>query len=101
MNQARLKSGVYHRVKESGEAEAHVNVVPGSGLGGRVIFFPDKELFVYMVQNTQIRLYGLLRGLGVSDKQLLDAWGKEIFEKNRAAFKGDEVEKLYNKFYNR
>lgn len=67
LNQSRLKPGVYTRVKNSGETEAHINVLPGSGMGGRVVFFPEKELFVYMVQNTQIRLYGLLKALGTSD----------------------------------
>ena len=95
--QQRLKPGVYTRIKESGEAEAHVNVVPGTGVGGKVIFYPDKALFVYQVGTTQIKLYGLLRDLGVSDHDMEQAWGKDILVKNRAEYTGSELNKMYSK----
>lgn len=95
INQQRLKPGVYTRIKESGEAEAHVNVTPGTGLSGKIIFHPETTLFVYELGTTQIKLYGLLRGLGVSDIEMETYWGKEIFNKNRSAFKGDELDKFY------
>jgi DNA-directed RNA polymerase beta subunit len=95
INQQRLKPGVYTRIKESGEAEAHVNVTPGTGLSGKIIFHPETTIFVYELGTTQIKLYGLLRGLGVSDMEMETAWGKEIFNKNRAAFKGDELDKFH------
>ena len=95
--QQRLKSGVYSRIKESGEAEAHVNVIPGSGMGGKVIFNPERALFVYQVGTTQIKLYGLLHDLGVSDSEMEAAWGKEIFLKNKQEYTGNEVEKMYDK----
>lgn len=97
--QQRLKPGVYTRIKESGEAEAHVNVLPGSGMGGKIIFYPDRALFVYMVGTTQIKLYGLLKELGVSDSQLEAAWGKEILLKNKQLHDGNEVDKLYSKIF--
>lgn len=95
--QQRLKPGVYTRIKESGEAEAHVNVVPGTGVGGKVIFYPDRALFVYQVGTTQIKLYGLLRELGISDSELEQAWGKEILAKNKAQHAGNELDKFYSK----
>lgn len=95
--QQRLKPGVYTRIKESGEAEAHVNVVPGSGVGGKVIFYPDRALFVYQVGTTQIKLYGLLHDLGVSDAEMERAWGKEILLKNKQLSTGGELEKFYTK----
>ena len=95
--QQRLKPGVYTRIKESGEAEAHVNVVPGSGVGGKVIFYPDRALFVYQVGTTQIKLYGLLKDLGVSDGDMEKAWGKEILLKNKQLSTGSELEKFYTK----
>jgi DNA-directed RNA polymerase beta subunit len=101
VNQQRLKSGVYTRIRESGEAEAHVNVDPGSGLGARVIFYPEKEVFIYRIQNTQIPLYGILKDLGVSDTSMEGAWGKEIFNKNKATYSGQEIEKLHNKIFAR
>jgi len=99
IHQQRLKPGVYSRIKETGEAEAHVNVKPGTGLGGKIVFHPEKAQFVYEVGTTQIKLYGLLKGLGVPDAHMEDAWGKEIFMKNKLAFKGDEIDKFHNKIF--
>lgn len=97
INQQRLKPGVYTRIKETGEAEAHVNVKPGSGLSGKIVFHPEKALFVYELGTTQIKLYGLLRGLGMADSSMESAWGKEIFQKNKLAFKGDELDKFISR----
>lgn len=99
INQQRLKPGVYTRIKETGEAEAHVNVKPGTGLGGKIIFHPEKALFIYVVGTTQIKLYGLLHDLGVSDESMKEAWGNEIFLKNKMQYGGDEVDKFYNKVF--
>lgn len=98
-HQQRLKPGVYTRIKESGEAEAHVNVMPGTGVGGKIIFYPDKALFVYSVGTTQIKLYGLLKDLGISDDQMIKAWGPEIFARNKMAHEGNELEKFYGKIF--
>lgn len=97
--QQRLKPGVYARVKESGEAEAHVNVMPGTGFGGKVIFYPERALFVYQIGTTQIKLYGLLHDLGTSDDVLEKAWGKEIFLKNKLTYAGNEIDKFYTKVF--
>ena len=98
-SQQRLKPGVYARVKDTGDIEAHVNVKAGTGSGGKVIFFPDKALFIYQVGTTRIKLYGLLHALGISDSEMEQAWGKEIFAKNKAAFEGNEAEKMYDKLF--
>ena len=95
--QQRLKPGVYTRIKESGEIEAHVNVVPGTGVGGKVIFYPDRALFVYLVGATQIKLYGLLHDLGVHDSEMEKVWGKEILLKNKEQYTGNELDKFYAK----
>jgi DNA-directed RNA polymerase beta subunit len=98
-HQQRLKPGIFTRIKESGEAEAHVNVLPGTGVGGKIIFYPEKAIFVYRISTTEIKLYGLLHDLGVSDNDLLKAWGKEIFDKNKATYEGNEVDKFYGKIF--
>lgn len=99
IHQQRLKPGIYTRIKETGEAEAHVNVKPGTGLGGKIVFHPEKAIFVYEVGTTQIKLYGLLHELGVSDEEMRNAWGNEIFLKNKAAFGGDEIDKFHNRIF--
>lgn len=98
-SQQRLKPGVYTRVKDTGDIEGHVNVKAGTGSGGKVLFFPDKALFVYQVGTTRIKLYGLLHALGTSDSDMEAVWGKEIFLKNREAHEGNELEKLHDKLF--
>lgn len=99
IHQQRLKPGVYTRIKETGEAEAHVNVKPGSGMGGKIVFHPEKALFVLEAGTTQIKLYGLLKGLGVSDAAMESAWGKEVFLKNKLAYGGDELDKFHTRIF--
>lgn len=99
INQQRLKPGIYTRIKETGEAEAHVNIKPGTGLGGKVVFHPEKALFVYELGTTQIKLYGLLKGLGISDSQMESAWGHEVFLKNKLAYGGDELDKFHARVF--
>jgi len=101
INQQRLLPGVYTRIKDSGESEAHINVESGTGMGARLVFEPAKEIFTYTVQNTKIPLYGLLKDFGVTDSDMEKAWGKEIFQKNRATYTGSEIEKLHDKLFNR
>jgi DNA-directed RNA polymerase beta subunit len=98
-NQQRLKPGVYTRIKESGEVEAHVNVKSGTGVGGKVIFHSDKAIFVYQIGTTQIKLYGLLHDLGVSDSDIEKAWGHEIYLRNKASYEGNEIDKFYHKIF--
>lgn len=99
IHQQRLKPGVYTRIKETGEAEAHVNVKPGSGMGGKIVFHPEKALFVFELGTTQIKLYGLLKGLGVTDAAMESAWGKEVFQKNKLAYGGDELDKFHTRIF--
>lgn len=98
-NQQRLKPGIYTRLKESGEIEGHINVQQGSGWSGKIIFHADRALFVYELGTTQIKLYGLLRDLGVPDAKIKEAWGEEIYLKNKAMYDGKEIDKFYEKIH--
>jgi DNA-directed RNA polymerase beta subunit len=99
IHQQRLLPGIYSRIRQSGEAEAHINPAPRTGMGGRILFLPDKQLFILMIQNTQIKLYGVMRDLGVSDSTMQQAWGEEIYLANKRGYTGDEIDKFYNKLY--
>ena len=98
-NQQRLKPGVYTRLKETGEVEAHVNPKTGTGMMAKLIFDPEKAVFTYNLGTTGIKLYGLLKELGVSDAEMEQAWGKEIFLRNKASYEGKEIEKMYKKIF--
>ena len=95
VNQQRLLPGIYSRMRQDGIPEAHINPEARTGQSARILFLPDKQLFILMVKNSQVKLYGLLRDLGVSDGAIKDAWGEKIYNANKMLYKGDEVDKLY------
>jgi len=95
VNQQRLLPGIYSRIRQDGIPEAHINPEARTGQSGRILFLPDKQLFVLMVRNSQVRLYGILRDMGITDAALKDAWGEQILNANRTQYKGDEIDKLY------
>jgi len=81
-SQFRLKPGVYSRMKDNGILEAHVNVKPGTGPSFRVYMEPETGVFRMAVGQSTLKLYPILRSMGVSDKELRDAWGEELLHKN-------------------
>ena len=95
VNQQRLLPGVYTRIRQDGIPEAHINPEARTGQSGRILFLPETQLFVLMVKNSQVRLYGVLKDMGVSDTVLKEAWGDKILNANRVQYKGDEIDKLY------
>ena len=94
VNQQRLLPGIYSRIRQDGIPEAHINPEARTGQAARILFLPEKQLFVLMVRNSQVRLYGILKDMGMSDNMLKDAWGEQILNSNRMQYKGDEVDKL-------
>lgn len=97
VNQMRLLPGMYSRIRQDGIPEVHINPAPRTGVAARILFLPDRQLFVLMVQNSQFNFYSLLHDMGVSDKDIKLAWGDAIFERNRAAYSSETIEKLYTK----
>ena len=95
VNQQRLLPGIYSRIRQDGIPEAHINPEARTGQAGRILFLPDKQLLILMVRNSQVRLYGILKDMGVTDTVLKDAWGEQILNANRMQYKGDEIDKLY------
>jgi DNA-directed RNA polymerase beta subunit len=96
VNQQRLLPGIYSRIRQDGIPEAHINPEARTGQSGRILFLPDKQLFILMVRNSQVKLYGILKDLGVSDGAMKDAWGEQIYNANRTLYTGDEIDKLYS-----
>jgi hypothetical protein len=81
-SQLRLKPGVYTRVKENGILEAHVNVRPGTGPSFRVYMEPDTGVFRLGLGQSTLKLYPILKAMGVDDDQLEKSWGRELLQKN-------------------
>lgn len=86
-NQMRLKSGVYTRKKDNGEYEAHVNVLKG-GPGFRVFMEPETGVYRMQVGQAKLKLYPVLRAMGVPDADLQKQWGAELFNANVNASDG-------------
>ncbi len=84
-NQMRLKPGVYCRVKDNGIYEAHINTKPGTGPSMRVYMEPTTGIFRLGVGQSELKLYPILKSIGVNDADLEKHWGKELLHKNMAA----------------
>ena len=100
-NQQRLRSGVFTRVKDNGEIEAHANVLPGKGLSHRYYLDPEKGVFFIRAGQAKLPLMPLLKTMGATDKQLQQAWGPEIFSANYPADEASAYKKLKEKFLNK
>lgn len=96
-HQQRLKPGVFVRVKENGEVEAHANVLPGQGVSHRYLLDPAKGVFQLSVGQANLPLMPLLRAMGVTDDALKEAWGPGVFAANYGADDPSALSKLYGK----
>lgn len=98
INQLRLKSGVYTRVKANQELETQVNLARGANF--KLMLNQDSRVFYIQISTSNIKLYPILIDLGVTDAEIESAWGKELAETNREASKGTmdtEMMKLHEK----
>ena len=84
-NQMRLKPGVYTRVKDNGIIEAHVNTRSGTGPSFRLYMEPQTGIFRLAIGQSNLKLYPILKAMGVSDQQMSDSWSKELLAQNQAA----------------
>jgi DNA-directed RNA polymerase beta subunit len=96
VNQQRLLPGVYSRIRQDGIPEAHINPEARTGQSARIMFLPDKQLFIIMVKNSQVKLYGILKDLGIQDSAMKAAWGEKILNVNRMGYTGTEIDKFYS-----
>lgn len=96
-NQSRLKSGVYARRKDNGELESHINTKSGTGPSMRVFMEPETGIYRVQVEKSNIKLYPVLRTLGVTDEQLKGAWGEKVLKENQDAFDRKAFDKFYEK----
>lgn len=83
-HQQRLRAGVFARRKDNGEIESHVNIIPGKGLSHRYFLDPEKGTFHMKVGQATLPLMGVLKALGVTDAQIKEAWGPELYAVNYA-----------------
>ena len=99
-NQQRLRPGVFTRIRDNGEIEAHANVMPGKGLSHRYYLNPETGVFNIRVGQAKIPLMPLVKTMGATPKQLQDAWGKSIYTANFPQDEASGHTKLQDKFLN-
>lgn len=95
--QMRLRPGVYSRVKDNGLIEAHFNVKGGTGPSFRVHMEPDSGVFRMHVGQANLKLYPILKALGVDDRVLQEAWGRDLLAANVAASDPRAAQRAYHK----
>ena len=97
INQTRLLPGAYSRYQNNGDLETQFNVRPGTGGSFKVSFNPESAIYKFKTAGQEFNMYSLMHVLGVSDEDMKNSWGEEIFEKNKAAYDSRTLEKAYNK----
>jgi RNA-directed DNA polymerase len=101
LNQARLSSGIYTRQKATGEIEAQVNAKRGTGKSYKVRLEPESSLYKLDIDQASLRLYSLLRDIGVSDDEMEKRWGPEVLQRNAAKYDPRTLDKAYKKLVRR
>lgn len=84
-NQRRVRPGVYTRVRGNDELEAAFNLAKGENF--RLNMSPEKGHLFMEYGTSRIPLYSVLRGMGVTDKQIGQHWGVGVRDVNAEAFK--------------
>ena len=97
ISQSRLRPGVYARRKSNGEYECQFNIKPGTGHAFHFGLNPETGVMTLQTGQGSLPLYQVLRGMGVSDKDIASYWGMEVLEANSK--KNDP--QAWNKLYKR
>jgi DNA-directed RNA polymerase beta subunit len=100
-NQMRLRPGVFTRVKDNGTLEAHVNVKSGTGPSFRVYMEPQTGIFRLKVGQSTLKMYPILRAMGVQDRDMRNYWGNELLQQNIAADDPGAVSRAFISLVNR
>lgn len=94
----RLKSGVYARVQENGELESEFNLARKLGSNFSIHLNPRTKKFSFKYGSAHIPLYPIMKSMGVSDDDMEQQWGPEIFHANKFEKKN---EKALHEFFKR
>lgn len=95
--QLRMKPGVYTREKTNGEYESWINTPSGQL---KVFMDPATGIFKIEVFKSNVSWYVVVRALGVTDAEILSAWGndkaaRELLEKNSSKGRDGDLEKMF------
>jgi len=95
ISQARLSPGVYTRRKQNGDLESQFNVANGKGF--RLTLDKSTGRMNFRMGQANLPLYPVLKSMGITDKQLAEAWGNDVALANSEKNDPKTVQKLYEK----
>ena len=99
-NQLRLRPGIYSRIKQNGEIEAHIN--PNGFKNLRLSVDPLTKKLEVNVNQANIKAIPVLRILGINDVEIKKAFGEDVYNANIKILgnKSDEEIKRFFKSVN-
>jgi hypothetical protein len=86
-----------HNYFANGVLVSNCNVAPGTGASMRLNMEPETGVFRTTIDKSSIKLYPVLKALGVPDEKLRQSWGDEILKKNQDAYDRNAFGKFYDK----
>lgn len=98
-NIMRMEPGVYTKGRAD-EVSAQFNVKKGSGAGFNMQLIPNTGIFRIKRETSTAPAYTVFRDMGITDEQMKEAWGQELFDKNKAAGSDEKARIAANKLYN-
>lgn len=99
--QQRLRPGIYTRLKDNGELEAHANILPGHGVSHRYMLDPAKGVFQIKLGQAVMPLMPLLQAMGATDREFREAWGDKLYSANYQKNDASALRKLRLKLLRR
>jgi len=101
VNQLRLKPGIYTRVKDNGEIESFFNLSKGGSAGMAMWMDPESSKLKFKIGGQNPSLYAVMKSLDVSDSELKNKWGTELFDINKMQPEklAGEISKVYESLY--
>lgn len=98
-NIMRMEPGVYTK-QRSDEVSAQFNIKKGTGAGFHMMLQPNTGIFRIRRETSSAPAYTVFRDMGITDEQMQEAWGQELFDKNKAAGSDEKARIAANKLYN-
>ena len=98
-NIMRMEPGVYTKQKTD-SINAQFNVKKGTGAGFDMKLSPKTGIFQVSRGTTNVPAYALFKDMGVTDDQMKESWGSELFKKNKDAGEGQKARLAVDKLYN-
>lgn len=95
----RLEPGVYARRKDDDTVLAQINARQGTGSRVDLVFKPSTGVFHFQKGTVNAPAYKVLSDYGVSDDDMKEAWGEDLFRLNQEAGSTIKAAQSAEKFY--